>query len=54
MTVAPDKRFRAALVQLRSGRGVDANLQSAEALIRRAAQTGAVYVQTPKTPPSWS
>jgi deaminated glutathione amidase len=48
MTVAPDKRFRAALVQLRSGRGVDANLQSAEALIRRAAQAGAVYVQTPE------
>ena len=48
MTVAPDKRFRAALVQLRSGRGVDANLQSAETLIRRAAQDDAVYVQTPE------
>ena len=38
---APEKRFRAALVQLRSGRSVDANLESAEALIRRAARGGA-------------
>jgi deaminated glutathione amidase len=48
MTLTPNKRFRAALVQLRSGRGVDANVQSAEALIRRAAQSGAAYVQTPE------
>ncbi|MGD9501730.1 MAG: carbon-nitrogen hydrolase family protein [Methyloceanibacter sp.] len=48
MTSAPDRRFRAALVQLRSGRDVDANMQSAEALIRRAAEGGAVYVQTPE------
>jgi len=48
MTLASDKRFRAALVQLRSGRNVEANSRSAEALIRRAAQGGAVYVQTPE------
>lgn len=48
MTLASKKRFRAALVQLRSSRNVDANLQSAEALIRRAAQGGAAYVQTPE------
>jgi predicted amidohydrolase len=43
-----NKRFRAALVQLRSGRSVAPNLELAEALIRRAAQGGAVYVQTPE------
>ena len=43
-----EKRFRAALVQLRSGRNVGVNLRDAEALIRRAAQGGAVYVQTPE------
>ena len=48
MTLASKKRFRAALVQLRSSRDMDANLQSAEALIRRAAQGGAAYVQTPE------
>ncbi len=48
MIASPDKRFRAALVQLRSSRSVDANLQAAETLIRRAAQGGAVYVQTPE------
>ncbi len=48
MSPSPDKRFRAALVQLRSGRSIAANLEQAEALIRRAAQGGAVYVQTPE------
>lgn len=48
MTASSHKRFRAALVQLRSGRSVVANLEAAEDLIRRAAQTGAVYVQTPE------
>jgi predicted amidohydrolase len=48
MTSSPDKRFRAALVQLRSGRSVDANLEIAERLIRRAAEGGAAYVQTPE------
>jgi predicted amidohydrolase len=40
--------FRAGLVQLRSGRSVEANMGIAEALIRRAASAGAVYVQTPE------
>jgi predicted amidohydrolase len=40
--------FRAALVQLRSGRSVAPNLEMAEALIRRAAASGAQYVQTPE------
>ena len=48
MTASPNRRFRAALVQLRSGRAVEPNLEMAEALIRRAAQGGAVYVQTPE------
>jgi predicted amidohydrolase len=48
MTASPHKPFRAALVQLRSGRSVEANLEKAEDLIRRAAKTGAVYVQTPE------
>jgi deaminated glutathione amidase len=42
------KTFRAALVQLRSGRGVAPNMQRAEALIRQAAAGGADYVQTPE------
>jgi deaminated glutathione amidase len=48
MTSSLNRRFRAALVQLRSGRAVEPNLDMAEALIRRAAQGGAVYVQTPE------
>jgi deaminated glutathione amidase len=48
MTSSPNKRFRAALVQLRSGRAVAPNVELAEALVRRAAQGGAVYVQTPE------
>jgi predicted amidohydrolase len=48
MSVSADKRFRAALVQLRSGRSVEANLDAAESLIRRAAKGGAIYVQTPE------
>jgi predicted amidohydrolase len=42
------RRFRAALVQLRSGRSVKPNLDKAEELIRRAAKGGAIYVQTPE------
>jgi predicted amidohydrolase len=45
---ATTRRFRAALVQLRAGRSIAANLDSAEALIRRAAAGGAHYVQTPE------
>jgi deaminated glutathione amidase len=46
MSGAP--RFRAGLVQLRSGRSVKPNLDKAEELIRRAAKGGAIYVQTPE------
>jgi predicted amidohydrolase len=42
------RRFRAGLVQLRSGRAIEPNLDMAEALIRRAAKGGAAYVQTPE------
>ena len=48
MSPSPDRRFRAALVQLCSGRSVEPNLDQAEALIRRAARGGAHYVQTPE------
>jgi len=41
-------RFRAALVQMRSGRTVAANVAAAVALIRQAAAGGAHYVQTPE------
>lgn len=40
--------FRAALVQMRCGRTPEANLDAAEALIRRAGEAGADYVQTPE------
>jgi len=46
--VPSPKTFRAALVQLRSGRAVAPNMEMAETLIRRAAKEGAVYVQTPE------
>lgn len=48
MSEPSNRRFRAALVQLRSGRSIADNLDRAEALIRRAAQGGARYVQTPE------
>jgi deaminated glutathione amidase len=48
MTVPSPKTFRAALVQLRSGRAVAPNMEMAGRLIRRAAKEGAVYVQTPE------
>ncbi|MEP9376688.1 carbon-nitrogen hydrolase family protein [Aquabacter sp. CN5-332] len=41
--------LRIALVQMRTGRDVAANIASATALIREAAQGGARYVQTPET-----
>lgn len=40
--------FRAALVQTTASRSVGANTEAVEALIRRAAAKGAVYVQTPE------
>lgn len=41
-------RFRAALVQMRSGRDVETNLDRAEAAIRQAVERGADYIQTPE------
>ncbi|SDP55857.1 Predicted amidohydrolase [Filomicrobium insigne] len=46
-TIAGEK-FRAGLVQMCSGRTVDANVTAAVALIREAAAGGAQYVQTPE------
>jgi predicted amidohydrolase len=43
-----ERTFTAACVQLRAGRNVAANIEAAEALIREAAATGALYVQTPE------
>jgi predicted amidohydrolase len=48
MTGQATRRFRAGLVQLRSGREVAPNLDKAEALIRHAVKGGAQYVQTPE------
>jgi predicted amidohydrolase len=48
MTSPTPRRFRAGLVQLRAGRSIAANLDSAEVLIRRAGRGGAAYVQTPE------
>jgi predicted amidohydrolase len=47
MTSAP-QTFRAALVQLCSGRDVEANVAAATLHIRAAAKGGAQYVQTPE------
>jgi deaminated glutathione amidase len=43
--------FRAALVQLRSGREIAPNMAVAEDLIRAAAGDGANYIQTPENTP---
>lgn len=48
MTAPSPKTLRVALVQLRSGRSIAPNMAMAEALIRRAAAGGALYVQTPE------
>jgi predicted amidohydrolase len=48
MTKGETKPFRAGLVQLRSGRNVEANLATAERLVRAAARGGASYIQTPE------
>ncbi len=49
-SIEPDKPqpFRAALVQMRSGRTISANVAAAETLIRAAAAAGADYIQTPE------
>ena len=41
--------FRAAVIQLRSGRDVEANLDAVETLLRRAAAEGAALALTPET-----
>lgn len=49
MTTGEDhRRFRAGLVQMCSGRHVEANVAAATALIREAVAEGAQYVQTPE------
>ncbi len=48
MTSAHMPKFRAALVQLRSGREVAANVDAAIDLVRQAKAAGANYVQTPE------
>jgi len=45
---APARRFRAGLVQMRTGRTVESNLIEASRLIREAVAGGAEYVQTPE------
>ena len=41
-------KFKAALVQLRTGKSVEANIASASKLIREAKELGAEYIQTPE------
>lgn len=49
MTGVPaERRFRAALVQMRSGRDIERNVAYATTLVREAARAGAHYVQTPE------
>jgi predicted amidohydrolase len=45
------EKFRAALVQLRSGREIGPNIAAAKNLIAAAAAEGAQYVQTPENTP---
>jgi deaminated glutathione amidase len=45
---APSTSFRAGLIQMRTGRNVDRNLEDATRLIREAVELGAQYVQTPE------
>ncbi|MBG50807.1 MAG: carbon-nitrogen hydrolase family protein [Alphaproteobacteria bacterium] len=47
--VAAPATFKAALVQLRTGKSVDANIEAASRLIRQAAAQGASFVATPET-----
>ena len=48
MTAPENSLFRAACVQLRSSRDMDASLYAAEALIREAAGAGADFIATPE------
>lgn len=47
-THPPQKQFRAGLVQMCSGRHIEANVFAATKLIREAVALGAQYVQTPE------
>lgn len=44
----PQSKFKAGLVQLCTGRSVEANIAAAIGLIREAHNLGAVYIQTPE------
>jgi deaminated glutathione amidase len=46
--MATNKKFRVALLQMRSGRSVDSNIKSVIKLAREAKALGADYVQTPE------
>ena len=48
MTDYQQQTFRAALVQMCSGRKISDNLLEADRLIRKAANQGAIYIQTPE------
>jgi deaminated glutathione amidase len=48
MTAQSSATFKAALVQMRTGRDVDRNLADATDLVTAAARAGAQYVQTPE------
>ena len=48
MSTSSETTFRAALVQMRSGRSVERNVADAVALIGEAAAQKADYVQTPE------
>ena len=41
-------KFKASVVQMRSGVNLDANIKAMEAGIREAASAGATYIQTPE------
>lgn len=43
-----NSKFKAAMVQLRTGKSVEANIASASKLIREAKDLGAEYIQTPE------
>ncbi|MEO0671055.1 MAG: carbon-nitrogen hydrolase family protein [Pseudomonadota bacterium] len=47
-SASEQRRFTAAVIQLCSGREIDANIEAASSLIREAAMAGATYIQTPE------
>jgi predicted amidohydrolase len=48
VTGTQSKKFNVGLVQLRTGKSIDANIVSAVALIKEAKKLGADYIQTPE------